>query len=59
MLVVFIMKSFITWKKKKKDEFISVCPNGKPALCLEDFSKFSGRELQGILKHYHENIEKK
>ena len=41
------------------DEFISVCPDGKPALCLEDFRKFSVKELQGILKHYHENISEK
>ena len=38
------------------DEFISVCPNGKPASCLEDLRKFSVKELQRILKFYHENI---
>ena len=41
------------------DEFISVCPDGKPASCLEDFRKVSVKELQGILKHYHENISGK
>ena len=38
------------------DAFISVCPDGKPPSCLEYLRKFSGKELQGILKHYHENI---
>ena len=41
------------------DEFISVCPNAKPASCLENFRKFSANELQGILKQYHENIPRK
>ena len=45
--------------KEKMDEFISVCPNGKPASCLEDLRKFSVKELQGILKHYHENVSGK
>ena len=38
------------------DAFISVCPDRKPPSCLEYLRKFSGKELQGILKHYHENI---
>ena len=41
------------------DELISVCPNGKPASCLEDFRKFLVKELSGILKHYNENISGK
>ena len=45
--------------KEKMDEFILVCPNGKPASCVEDLRKFSVKELQGILKHYHENISGK
>ena len=39
-------------------EFISVCPNVKPALCLH-FRKFAMKEHQGILKHYHKNISEK
>ena len=45
--------------KEKLDEFISVYPNEKPASCLECFRKFSVKELQGILKHYHVNISGK
>ena len=45
--------------KETMDEFIPVSPNGKPALCLEDLRKFSVKELQGKLKHYHENISEK
>ena len=41
------------------DKFISISPNGKPASSLEDFRQFSVKELQGILKHYHENISGK
>ena len=43
----------------KSDEFISVCPKGKPAFCLEDFRNLSWIELQGILKQCHKNIRKK
>ena len=45
--------------KEKTDEFISVCPNGKSSSCLEKLRKFSVKELQGILKHYYENISGK
>ena len=45
--------------KEKIDEFISVCPNRKPASCLEDLRTFSVKELPGILKHYYENISGK
>ena len=41
------------------DGFISVCLDGKPTSCFEDFRNFSVKELQGILKHYHENISGK
>ena len=41
------------------DKFMSVYPHEKPALRLEDFRKFSLKEHQGILKHYHENISQK
>ena len=33
--------------------------NRKPASYLEDLRKFSVKDLQGILKHYHENISEK
>lgn len=33
--------------------------NGKLALRLEDFKKFSVKEFSGILKDYNENISKK
>ena len=45
--------------KETMDEFIPVSPNGKLALCIEDLRKFSVKELQGKLKHYHENISEK
>ena len=45
--------------KEKNHEFISVCPNGKQASCLENFRKFSVKALQGILKHCHEKISGK
>ena len=45
--------------KEKMDELILVCPNGKPALRLENFKKFSVKEFSGILKHHNENISKK
>ena len=41
---------------ERMDKFISVCPNEKPASCLERFRKFPVKELQEILKHYRENI---
>ena len=44
--------------KEKMDEFISVCPNGKPASSL-DFRKFSVKGFREILKHYNENISGK
>lgn len=45
--------------KKKTDELISVCPNGKLALRLEDFKKLPVKEFSRILKDYNENISKK
>ena len=54
---VFIINSVTTWRKM--NEFVSVCSNGKPASDLEDFRKFSVKEIQGILKHEHENIGNK
>ena len=48
-LAVFTVKIPLLDKKKKKlNEFITASPNGKPALCLEYFRKFSVKELQGI-----------
>ena len=37
----------------------SLFPNGKPTSCSEDFRKCTVKELQGILKHYHESIREK
>ena len=54
---VFTVKNSITWKKNGRTYFSM--SNGKLALRLEDFKKFSVKEFSGILKDYNENISKK
>ena len=40
-------------------KFISVYPNRNPESWLKNVLKISLKELQGILKHYHENTSGK